>query len=527
MAAWCASAQQSAADYRLWAADPWSSFARKPDAGCARISARDARTVSFGLGREGYDAAAIIIANLSPSDALQARVVMSDFVRRQGAKRVPASRCLKVHEAVFVPTRSGGEVPDALRPLEFGGMLTVAAREEGQLFLVFNSHGLDAGDYEARLTLQPQRGGPAKSVRLVAQVWDFALPARMPISVFTWDYGNWTRTRQPQLYLEELVEHGVNVFHCADIPPVQCDRDGNLAAEPDFTTMDKIVTALKGKGQLMIEATGMFQIKKDFTTPDGATVPYLSPPWKKAFAAWLVRLASYLQSRGVDYDDWLFYPYDEWVGPEFRELAQETKRINPQVRIFSDKIATVAELRAIAPYVDVWCPELNMMQERQNRPGFEFMKASGKPVWFYFCGWDQRVFPPYELYRLMGWRAWRWGLQGATFWTVYCWLGDEWRNTESQYGDPSTVYRGMNGPVPSRRWEAFRAGLQDYCYLWLLDGEVRRAEATGADAAISAARKVLSHAGQDVSARQEQHSRADYWRREIARTILRLRQAVP
>jgi len=50
--------------------------------------------------------------------------------------------------------------------------------------------------------------------------------------------------------------------------------------------MDKMVTALQGKGELMIEATGTFQIKKDFPTPDGGSVPYLSPAWKKAFEAW-------------------------------------------------------------------------------------------------------------------------------------------------------------------------------------------------------------------------------------------------
>jgi hypothetical protein len=235
----------------------------------------------------------------------------------------------------------------------------------------------------------------------------------------------------------------------------------------------------------------------------------------------------YLRSRGFGYGDWIFYPYDEYLGPEFRELAREVKRIDPRVRIFSDWMGTVEELQAIAPYVDVWCPQPSMIKKPQNQAAFEFMKTGGKPTWIYFCGWEQRVFSPYARYRMQAWKTWRWGLQGATFWSVYCWIGDEWTDAGGEYGDVTTVYRGKSGPVPSRRWEAFRAGLQDYCYLWLLDAEVRRAEAAGTAPAIAAAREVLSRAEQDVSARQEQHSRADYWRRQAARAILRLRQVAP
>jgi hypothetical protein len=79
-------AQQSAADYRLWAADPWSSFERQLDGGAAGIPTRDVRIVSFALARHGYDASAIMIGNLSATDALLCRVVVSDFLRRGSAR---------------------------------------------------------------------------------------------------------------------------------------------------------------------------------------------------------------------------------------------------------------------------------------------------------------------------------------------------------------------------------------------------------------------------------------------------------
>lgn len=508
-------------EYRVWAANPWSSFLPKSSDGGPTAPARDDEAAEFGLARDAYDAAAIMIANSATAETLTLRVQVSGFRPREGGTaNVPAS-CLTVRETVFALTRSGTPVPDALPGLSEASTITVPPGEVRQLFLTFNSRAMTAGDYDATLNLKPLDDRPAKSLRLLAHVWEFALPERMPITVFNWDYAKWAQQPSAPAYLDDLVQHGVNAFHYSGLPTVTCDRDGNLAAKPDFTGLDATLAALKGKGQLLFE-TWCFR-GADFPTPDGGTVPYLSPAWKKAFASWLERFVAYLESRGLTYDDWIFYPFDEYIGPEFVDLAREIKRINARVRVFSDRMGTLEGVKRIAPYVDVWCPVDGSYQQAENRAALDFMKATGKPVWFYFCGWEQRSWPPYDKYRLMGWKAWRWGLQGATYWNVYGWVGDEWDDADGEYGDAFSVYRGPNGPIPSRRWEAFRAGLQDYCYLWVLDGLVREAEKAGAKPeAVALAREALAEAADDVLANAADDSRADRWRERVARMIVRL-----
>jgi hypothetical protein len=510
-------------DYRVWTANPWSSFAPRLSEGEAQPPERDAEVVEFGLARDAYEAAAIMIANPAPAETLTLRIQVSGFAHRGGETANVSAQCLTVREAVFTLTRAGTPVPDALPHLSEAATITVPPGEVRQLFLTFNSHAIAAGDYEATLSLKPLDDRPAKSLRLLAHVWDFALPERMPITVFTWDYAKWAQQQAAAAYLDDLVEHGVNAFHYSGLPTVTCDRDGNLAAEPDFSGCDATLAALKGKGQVLFE-TWCFR-GADFPTPDGGTVPYLSPPWKKAFASWLERFVAYLESRELTYDDWIFYPFDEYIGPQFVDLAREIKRINPRVRVFSDRMGTLEEIKRIAPYVDVWCPVDGSYQQPENSAALDFMKATGKPVWFYFCGWEQRAWSPYERYRLMGWKAWRWGLQGATYWTLYGWVGDEWDDFDGDYGDAFSVYRGPDGPIPSRRWEAFRAGLQDYCYLWMLDNLVGGIEKAGArPEAVAFAREALAKAPDDVLASAADHSRANRWRERVAKLIVHLQE---
>ena len=51
------------------------------------------------------------------------------------------------------------------------------------------------------------------------------------------------------------------------------------------------------------------------------------------------------------------------------------------------------------------------------------------------------------------------------------------------YGDNSIAYPGSNGEVvATKHFEAFREGIEDYCYLYLLKREIEKAEKNGRDA---------------------------------------------
>jgi hypothetical protein len=86
---------------------------------------------------------------------------------------------------------------------------------------------------------------------------------------------------------------------------------------------------------------------------------------------------------------------------------------------------------------------------------------------------------PYSYYRLLPWRAFGRGQTGAGFWIYYYGLNFKpgavpWDDTLRPRGFSGVVY-GKSGNsvsvygeniIPSRRWEAWREGVEDYQYLF-------------------------------------------------------------
>ena len=116
----------------------------------------------------------------------------------------------------------------------------------------------------------------------------------------------------------------------------------------------------------------------------------------------------------------------------------------------------------VAPYVDVWCPVAHHVESRPE--GLAFMRSTGKPIWTYMCGSGKGVTPMTN--RVLPWLAFRYDLQGCTYWTYMSGYGDLWDDTDGTQSDWTKIYPGLRGvPVSSRRWEAWREGLEDYCLL--------------------------------------------------------------
>lgn len=98
----------------------------------------------------------------------------------------------------------------------------------------------------------------------------------------------------------------------------------------------------------------------------------------------------------------------------------------------------------------------------------------------------------------MSWQAFYLGFKGAGFWNYADTgsgenLGSAWDDFDGKRPDFSVIYEGENGTiVSSRRWEAWRMGVEDYELLTLY------AKAKGETAAKALAKTVLDN-HQDVS----------------------------
>jgi hypothetical protein len=181
-----------------------------------------------------------------------------------------------------------------------------------------------------------------------------------------------------------------------------------------------------------------------------------------------------MKKAGFKEKDFIVYPFDEAAGKEeckkFLAVAAQIKEANPNIKIFLTQGAktTLEDIKMAAPLVDVWClhePKI------RNEKILSFVKSTHKPIWFY----DNA--PPYKSTpalqdRSEAWKAFKHDLQGCGSWSYNRFVGDVWNDLDfekkSYYPDMHFVYIGKKGPITSRRWEAYRAGFQDYEYLNIL-----------------------------------------------------------
>ncbi len=487
--------------------DPWDNVI----APTAAPAAPNVNVIDVHAARNEYESVALSVYNDADDTVyLEASVSPGDgeLTREQ----------IVLREAVHIRNRSGALVADALPRLGAGEVLTIPAGEQRQIWLEIHTGDLPAG-YHAFTVRLTEVGGPqAARVRARLHVWDFSLPDEMPLAVFNWDYEVRGRKGEAlERYLRAMVEHGVNVFHLTGGPGVRCTAEGELLEEPDFSEWDYLIAAEKSHARMFLFETWQFR-GRSFETPEGEEIEYLSEPWKRAFESWLTRFVEYTKRQGLAYEDWAFYPFDEYIGPKFVALGQEIRRIDPKILIFTDRVSTVEEVSAAEPCADIWCPYDGHFTEK-HADALEIIMESGKPVWFYFCGRHQKAMPPLERYRLMGWKSFARGLEGCTYWNIFGARGSAWNDFDGQHPDAGSVYTAPGDePVPSRRWEAFREGLEDYCYLAILQ---QRVEDAPAGTNTARARRLLGSAPEHVLD-DPATSELQHWRRRIAAAIVDL-----
>ena len=207
-----------------------------------------------------------------------------------------------------------------------------------------------------------------------------------------------------------------------------------------------------------------------------------------------------IEARGLK-DRWYQHVADEPGGenvPEYRITAGIVRRYMPGIRTVD-----AVEEPSFAGALDVWCPKVDAF-ERHRALYDGFRTNFGDRVWCYTCcipggKWMNRTMDG-ELLRpaLIPWVAVMFDIDGFLHWGYNRWQRGQgqdpfkepypknWGGSNNGNslppGDTHIVYPGKNGPWPSARLEATRAGMEDADLLTMLrrrdkaraDGLVRR-----------------------------------------------------
>ncbi len=440
-----------------------------------RESAKD---ISVQMWQNEYESAAFNIINCS-DEAITMAVSISPLLGPAG-KQVDSKKTFTVRRAVYVKGSTVGSIADAL-VLQAERPFILQPGELTQIWLTIFNPTLTAGIYKGRVgVLAITTKGenlPIETIPVTLEVQKHKFPENFALNTCNWAY---YKVASAAEMAEDLRNHHINVY---TIPPqdlpflrFSSDRPG-VVRKPNFTNLDNALR-YHNYAKTYLLCLDFNSSKKDHGR--FGNVKWMTPAWKAVFSQWLKNLIKHLKDAGVSYDKFALYPFDESLCDDFYKLAKLIKATDPKVRIYANSFGKgPKEFARFRELIDIWC--LQDSHCERNPQWLEQIKGFGKQVWTYECLRPMKAKDPYSYYRLMPWRAFKRGQTGAGFWIYYYGLNFEtgavpWDDTLRPRGFSGVVYGRGGSPVPgltenivpSRRWQAWREGVEDYQYLFEL-----------------------------------------------------------
>lgn len=373
-----------------------------------------------------------------------------------------------ISQLLPVLAADGSTVYDRLTPLP-DRRLTVTAGDPAYLWVKVDLSKYAPGLHRFQIGLVDLDTGSSYGTAQIALNVTGNDRSPSPLSVINWAYPDQSPIwNDPASAFAELLSGATNVFTVAAgaIPGVTLD--GNWQADRQ-KLFDDQVRRFRQHGQIVLFL--------NWTQDNNPLFGKASrPDALQAYRQWLQRLTSHLESLGVPRSRWMLYPVDEPRDAEFvllRKVAIATRQIDPSIRIYANP-TTAANLQSqlknmsdMNHLVHTWQPDWRL----PLRMGAEPFQGLQRPWWIFAVPTSPaKTAPPLQLYRMLPWQAWRWGATGVGFWSY---SGTSNSSALDDFDalrpDFSVVYEN---PVTalvesSRRWEAFKQGLEDYQLLAL------------------------------------------------------------
>jgi hypothetical protein len=449
--------------------------------------------INVHMWQNEYESAAFDIINCS--DTLLEMVVSVSPLTSSAGQRFESDETFTVRRAVYVYGSQIGSIADALVS-QNGRPFHLAPGEVTQIWLTIFNPELTAGSYEGVIAVSAKRDQgqtiPIQTVPVIINVHERRFPEKIALKTCNWAYYEVGTAHE---MAEDLYSHHTSVYvvPAQDLPFPRFSTDlPGLVREPNYVRLDKILWMHK-YAQTFLIGLNFSIAEKDFGR--FGNVRWMTPDWKKVFSSWLKELVMHLNDRGVGYDRFVLYPFDETIADDYYELAKLVKQIDPKIRLYANSFGKgPKEFMRFRELIDVWC--LQDSHCMQHPDWFETIKSFKNEVWTYECLRPMKAKKPYSYYRLLPWRAFQRGQTGAGFWIYYYGLNFEpgavpWDDTLRPLGFSGVVYGAKASPVPcngekiipSRRWEAWREGVEDYQYLYELQQAINKIKTKDPDTA--------------------------------------------
>jgi outer membrane protein assembly factor BamB len=362
---------------------------------------------------------------------------------------------VSLHYAQASPSARGDVSWDALPELDESGVLTIPPLMARQVWVDLDFADAAPGAHAVKLRIEALDGAgvleppynphdvtpPQIEVEIAAEVLPFEMASFGSMRLCAW-------ARLGKAEIDDMLAHGNNVF-CAPLPPANFDENGDY--KPDYSKLDEVAEPVKGHDVVLL-----LQGTPEFKDARHAKV-------------YFDEISAHLATFGIDERHFALYPLDEPGGfgwamiNKLIEFGKMAKAARPSIQIYVDGGGELPMFKAIAPYIDIWCPGINMLGE--DTPEMKCVRDDGGALWSYNCSYSHSSGVRSCLkntnivaeYRIAALCAMRWNATGIGFW-CYNIGTNPWSRTELDY---PLVYPGRTRPVTSRRWEAVREGMED------------------------------------------------------------------
>ncbi len=345
-------------EFVVWRKDtPWDNLnqVQSPPAGVVEL-----QEISLDIGRNEYESASFVITNLAEEPT--SYNISSDA----------SSLSITLRKGVWITLYDGSKIDDALSMID-DNTVVIGSGESMEIWITVNGNDAPAGEYNPTITITPENSAPS-TVDLSVTVHNVSLPETLPLNTFYWDYvvPAWDSPEMVDAKLADMKSHYVNtpILHPWALPRLGVNDAGQFIT--DYTEFDRTIDAYEEGlapqtylftmlSTVYFEPTDVIEFPESVSRP-----PFLSPEWKELFRDWLTGWVDHMEARGMGYDKYVLYPYDERLDESVYEVVKLIKDIDPQVRIYVNCLGSDAEINNIAPYVDVWGPLLYEYLNDQN-----------------------------------------------------------------------------------------------------------------------------------------------------------------
>lgn len=208
--------------------------------------------------------------------------------------------------------------------------------------------------------------------------------------------------------------------------------------------------------------------------------------WQKSFIRWYREAEDAAKKLGLQKEALVIYPFDEPSAvdlPYFRQFVSWFRKALPDGKIFTT-INNPAALELV-PMVDIACFHRGLV------PYLD----SSSDRWIYDTKGPGKANQPYAYYRLLPWFSFANGMSGVGFWSYGDIYGTAWSDFDGVSPDYGVIYEsGKEDVITSRRWEAWKQGIEEYAIL------NKYKEKFGKGAAMEIAQSVVSVPGDTKAA---------------------------